>query len=171
MIDTKAAQPVQIWRDALEAAEEWGFCPINTRENTPGVTGRLGAWISDEMCGQHVAGPEDQKRTTVTEQMLHAAFTVLEDDRDSFSPEILIDVMCTYRGETVDDFIALAVEYAEEDYDGPDNPADKGWEGFDSERAYEIWYTANGIPEGEVCANGGDGTLYWFNRHDLRNGW
>jgi hypothetical protein len=173
VINMTAEYPLAVWREALEAAEVWDFCPIDTQENTPGDPGRLGAWISDELRGHDVAGPEGQEeRTTVTEEMLHAAFNVLGDDRDTFSPSLLAGVLCTYRGETVDDFKVLAEEYAEDDYTGPDNPAETGWDGFDSEAAYEIWYIVNAIPDGEVCASGSEGgTLYWFNRHDLKHGW
>lgn len=172
MIDNKTEYPLGDWRDALEAAEGWEFCPIDTRENTPGITGYLGAWISDELYGHDVAGPEGQENVpTVTAPMLHAAIELIEDDRSTLSAATLSNVLRSYRGDTVDDFEELARQYAEDDYDGPDNPADTGWDGFDSEDAYEIWYTANGIPEGEVCANGGDDTLYWFNRHDLKYGW
>jgi hypothetical protein len=172
MIDINREYPVGDWRDALEAAEEWEFCPIDTKENTPGITGLLGAWISDELHGHDVAGPEGQEITpTVTAPMLHAAIQVIDDDRSSLSAATLSTVLRSYRGETGNDFTELARQYAEDDYDGPDNPADTGWDGFDSEDAYEIWYTANGIPEGERCADGGDDTLYWFDRHSLKYGW
>lgn len=46
-----------------------------------------------------------------------------------------------------------------------------GWDGFDLEDVYEIWYMVNGIFEGEVCVSGGDDILYWFNCYDLKYGW
>lgn len=172
MIDNKTDYPVGTWREALEAAEEWEFCPTDTRENTPDVTGYLGAWISDELYGHDIAGPEDQEKVpTVTAPMLHAAIQVVEDDRLTLSPDTMLAVLRSHNGETGIDFKTIARQYAEDDYDGPDNPADTGWEGFNTDDDYEIWYASNGTSEGEVCADGGDDTLYWFNRHDLKYGW
>jgi hypothetical protein len=159
-VNTQQAYSVQDWRDAAEAAEEWGACPIDTEENTPGAPGQLGTWLCNEVYGNEVVG-EGNEAQEPTEGIIYGAIGALESvDLPEFSPALLLTVLSTYRGETVDDFRVLAEEYAEE------NGIELVFLGGEpSEDDYHKWYAENGIAEGEVCApTQPGGTLVWFNR-------
>jgi hypothetical protein len=159
-VDTQRAYSVQDWRDAAEAAEEWQQCPIDTEENTPGTPGRLGAWLCNEVYGNEVVSEGDNAEEP-TEGIIWGAIGALDDiGFKDFSPATLLTVLSTYRGETTDDWRALAEEYANE------NTIELVFLGGEpSEDDYHKWYAENGIAEGEVCApTQPGGTLVWFNR-------
>ncbi|QBZ72203.1 hypothetical protein SEA_KRADAL_317 [Streptomyces phage Kradal] len=135
------------WDNALEAAESFDWDSIDAGEqHSP-----LAQWLCDQVI--------DHAKVERDEQRIEAAFAVLtERGEDEFSPERLITVLESYRGETVDDWRTLAEEYAEE------NGIEMVFlNGTPTEDVYHAWYAANGIREGEVCAPSSvGGTLYWF---------
>lgn len=136
------------WDAALEAAKiaEWNAANAGEQH------GPLAQWLCDQAI--------DHEKVKRDDQRIEAAFEVLTDRGESeFSPERLIDVLNSFRGETVDDWRTLAEEYA----------AENGYKiafvgsGEPTEQDYSHWYAKNGIREGEVwAATSAGGTLYWF---------
>lgn len=172
MIEIKGttAYPLSLWRAALDVAELAGFCPIDTRENNGGELGALGAWLCDELYGSDQAGQAHGKDSAsdVTEQIIDGALAVVDqEDQVNLTPDYLVKVIRSYRGETVADFEELAREHVETDYIGPEdeNPANSDWSGFNSERDYERWFVDHATSEGEVCGEVRErGTLIWFDK-------
>lgn len=135
------------WDASLEAAEFAAWDAIDAGEQH----GPLAQWICDQVIDHDNVDGDDQR--------IEAAFEVLtERGETEFSPERLIDVLNSYRGETVDDFRVLAEEYAEE------NGIELVFLGDEpTEDDYHKWYAENGIADGEVCVpTSAGGTLYWF---------
>lgn len=171
MIKNDSAYPVKLWREALEAADVAEFCPIDTREHNGGELGALGAWLCDDLYGSDEAGSAhgESNGVHVTEQIIDGALAVMTDlDTDTLTPDHLIRIVRSYRGESVADFEELARDYAETDYIGPEdeNPDLTGWEGFDSPEKFEKWYTDHATSEGEVAGEIREGgTLIWFDSH------
>lgn len=135
------------WESALEGARESDWDSIDAGEQH----GPLAQWLCYQVIDHENVGRDDQR--------IEAAFIVLaEHDEDEFSPERLIDVLNSWRGETVSDWQILAEEYAEEN----------GKElvflnGTPTDDDYRRWYADNGISNGAVCAETTiGGTLYWF---------
>jgi hypothetical protein len=135
------------WDNALEAAEIAEWDSIDAGEQH----GPLAQWLCDQVI--------DHDKVERDSERIEAAFVALtENDEDEFSAERLIDVLNSYRGETVSDWRTLAEEHAEETgttlaFVGGTPTADD----------FEKWYADNAINDGEVCAEtSAGGTLYWF---------
>ena len=167
MITETLKYPASEWTEALEAADGWEFCPIDTQENTPGTPGFLGAWLIDELYGAKIAGKAhgrtEEDCETVDEDIIEAALCALTEERGaSFTPSELRSVIESYDGETVDDGRTLAEEYAEET-----GTALAFLGGEPTEDDYWKWYAENGIRDGLVCAPTSEGgTLYWFDQNE-----
>ena len=74
------------WDGALEAAELWEFCPVDSGEKH----GPLAQWIADQVI--------DHPKVDRDPELIIAAFDRLtESGEDEFSPERLIDVLNTGR--------------------------------------------------------------------------
>lgn len=136
------------WDGALEAAEVADWDPIDAREQH----GPLAQWLCDQII--------DHGKVNRDSGIIEAAFTALTERGEAeFSPERLIDVLNSYRGETVDDWRTLAEEYADENgyviaFVGAGQP---------TEADYRRWYMNHGVTEGEVYAPvSAGGTLHWF---------
>lgn len=136
------------WDAALEAAETAEWDPIDAGEQH----GPLAQWLCDQVI--------DHEKVARDSDRIEAAITVLADsDELEFSPERLITVLDSYRGETVDNFRTLAEEYAEENgyqlaFVGEKAPTDDD---------YLQWYLNHGVSDGEVFAPiAAGGTLHWF---------
>jgi hypothetical protein len=136
------------WDGALEAAEIAEWDSIDAGEQH----GPLAQWICDQVIDHDKVERDDQR--------IEAAFAVLtERGETEFSPERLIDVIKSFRGETVDNWRTLAEEYADENgykiaFIGSGEP---------TEHDYHQWYMNHGVAEGEVYApTSAGGTLYWF---------
>lgn len=135
------------WDGALEAAELHEWDSIDAGEQH----GPLAQWLCDQVI--------DHKNVDRDEQRIEAAFIALtERGEDEFSPERLIDVLNSWRGETVDDWGVLADEYAEE------NGKELIFPGYSAtEDDYRKWYADNAISDGEIYVSTSvGGTLYWF---------
>jgi hypothetical protein len=135
------------WDAALEAAEFAEWDSIDAGEQH----GPLAQWLCDQVI--------DHDKVERDEQRIEAAFVVLTERGEAqFSPERLITVLNSRRGETVDDWRTLAEECADE----------KGIElmpigGEPTEHDYHQWYMNHGVTDGEVYAPvSAGGTLYWF---------
>lgn len=138
------------WDAALEAAEIAAWDAIDAGEQH----GPLAQWLCDQVIDHDKVERDDQR--------IEAAFVVLTGRGETeFSPERLIDVLNSYRGETVDDFRTLAEEYADE------NGVELVFLGGEpTESDFRQWYMKRGVSEGEVYATtSAGGTLYWFNTH------
>lgn len=74
------------WDAALEAAELYDFCPVDSGEKF----GPLAQWISDQVI--------DHDKVNRDPELITAAFNLLTmNSEDEFSPERLIDVLNTGR--------------------------------------------------------------------------
>lgn len=136
------------WDSALEAAETAEWDPVDAGEQH----GPLAQWICDRVIG-HEKVERDHRR-------IEAAFVALtEHGETEFSPERLVTVLNSFRGETVDDWRTLAEEYADESgykiaFIGGGEP---------TEHDYRQWYMGHGVAPGEIYApTSAGGTLYWF---------
>lgn len=135
------------WDAALEAAETVEWDSIDAGEQH----GPLAQWICYQTIGHYKVERDDQR--------IEAAFAVLTERGEArFSPDRLITVLNSYRGDTVDDFRTLAEEYAEE------NGIELVFLGGEpTEHDYHQWYMGHGVAGGEVyAATSAGGTLYWF---------
>lgn len=135
------------WDGALEAAETADWDPVDAGEQH----GPLAQWLCDQVI--------DHGKVNRDDGIIEAAIAVLANKGEAeFSPERLITVLDSYRGETVDDFRTLAEEYADEN----------GYKivpigGESTEADYQRWYLNHGVIEGEVYAPVSvGGTLHWF---------
>lgn len=136
------------WESALEAAEIADWDPIDAGEQH----GPLAQWICDQAI--------DHEKVDRDDGVIEAAFVALADRGErEFSPERLITVLDSHRGETADDWRTLAEGYADENgckiaFLGGGEP---------TERDYRQWYMDHGVTPGEVYAPiSAGGTLHWF---------
>ena len=139
---------VDEWNNALEAAENNEFDPVDSENDG----GPLAGWLAEQYTHEKV-GQDAEK--------LEAVISVLENEgHDEFSSETFMTVLLSYRGETETSFHTLVEIHMEENYGFsgslPGNPG---------EDELESWYFDNVANGSETYTSVASGSaFYWFDK-------